>query len=95
MKARYLSVAAIALLLGTSAFADTTQCTAARSDAWMTQSDMLRKLVDGGYTIERFAVTQGNCYQMHGWDKQGNRVRIDHDPVDGKVVKMKLSAEKA
>jgi hypothetical protein len=91
MKTRYLFAATAALLIGSSAFAGT-ECTIAPQGTWMTQEQMLQKLVDTGYTIERFLVTKGNCYEMYGWDKDGRRVEIYHNPVDGKVVKAKTSA---
>lgn len=89
MKTRYL-VAAAALLIGAPAFAGP-QCTTAAPTTWMTQQQMLQKLVDSGHTIERFLVTKGNCYEMYGWDKEGHRVEIYHSPVDGQVVKARTS----
>lgn len=93
MKIRYLIVAATSLLVGSTAFADT-RCTDAPQSDWMSQSDMLRTLADTGYTIERFQVTRGNCYKMHGWDKDGRRVEMSFDPVDGRVMKMEATAMK-
>ena len=93
MKTRYLIVAATSLLVGSAAFADTWCTDAPRSD-WMSQADMLRQLADTGYTIERFQVTRGNCYKMHGWDKDGRRVEMSFDPVNGKVMKMETMAMK-
>ncbi|NLF55476.1 MAG: PepSY domain-containing protein [Thauera phenolivorans] len=91
MKTRYLIVAATALLIGTTAFAGT-QCTAAPQVGGIGQADMLQKLVDAGYTIERFQLTDGNCYKMHGWDKDGKRVEVYNDPADGSVVKLETKA---
>ena len=93
MKTRTLCAAAAALLLGTSAFADSPSCTVTQKDTRLTQAQMLQKLVDAGYSIERFATTKANCYKMHGWDKDGNRVEIVHHPVDGRIVKLEMSAK--
>ena len=90
MKTRYLVAATAALLIGAPAFAGP-QCTTAAPTTWMTQQQMLQKLVDSGHTIERFLVTKGNCYEMYGWDKDGHRVEIYHNPVDGQVVKARTS----
>lgn len=90
MKTRYLVAATAALLIGAPAFAGP-QCTTAAPTTWMTQQQMLQKLVDTGHTIERFLVTKGNCYEMYGWDKDGHRVEIYHNPVDGQVVKARTS----
>jgi hypothetical protein len=94
MKARYLIVAATSLLVGSAAFADT-QCTDTPQSSWMSQADMLRQLADTGYTIERFQVTRGDCYKMHGWDRDGKRVEMSFDPVDGRVVKMEAKMDAA
>ncbi|HNZ92478.1 MAG TPA: PepSY domain-containing protein [Acidovorax sp.] len=94
MKTLALCAAAAAMLLGTSAFADAPSCTAARNDNRLTQAQMLQKLVDAGYSIERFAVTQASCYKMHGWDKDGHRVEIVHHPVDGRIVKLEMSTQR-
>lgn len=91
MKTRYLIVAATALLIGTTAFAGTQCADAPQSDS-IGQADMLQTLVDAGYTIERFQLTDGNCYKMHGWDKEGKRVKLYTDPADGSVVKMETKA---
>lgn len=93
MKTRHLIAAAATLLIGSAAFAGT-ECTTAPQANWMTQQQMLQKLVDTGYTIERFLVTKGGCYEMYGWDKDGRRVEIYHNPVDGKVVKAKTSTSR-
>lgn len=95
MKTRTLcaAAAAAALLLGTSAFAGSPSCTAVRNDTRLTQAQMLQKLVDAGYSIERFAVTKASCYKMHGWDKDGNRVEIVHHPVDGRIVKLEMTTQ--
>ena len=87
---RYFAAVA-ALMIGASAFAETT-CTDAPETRWISQEDMLQKFVNSGYTIERFQVTEGNCYQMHGWDKDGKRVEIHHDPVNGRLVKREVSS---
>jgi len=91
MKTRYLIAAAASLLVGTTAFAGT-QCTATPQSGWIGQADMLQKLVDTGYTIERFRVTDGGCYKMNGWDKVGKRIELYADPTDGSVVKMESKA---
>ncbi|ART55047.1 hypothetical protein CBP36_10455 [Acidovorax carolinensis] len=93
MKTHTLCAAAAALLLGTSAFADSPSCTATRTDTRLTQAQMLQKLVDAGYSIERFAVTKASCYKMHGWDKDGNRVEVMNHPVDGRIVKLEMTTK--
>ena len=93
MKTLHAIVAAVALLGGTAAIAGPT-CTDAAETSWIPQTKMLSKLVDAGYTLERFQVTKGNCYELYGTDKDGNRVEIYHNPVDGSVVESKIKAAK-
>jgi hypothetical protein len=83
-------VAAASLCAGASAFADTRCMPAPQAAQQVTQEAMLRKLVDQGYTIERFEVSGGGCYKMRGWNKEGQRVKMAHDPANGAVVKMEL-----
>lgn len=93
MKTRHLITAAALLLIGSSAFAGT-ECTSAPQTRWMTQEQMLQQLVDSGYTIERFRITKGSCYEMSGWNKDGQRVEIYHNPVDGKAVKARTATSR-
>lgn len=88
MKTRHIILAAAALLTGTAAIAGPT-CTKAPQEQWMPQETMLRKLVDQGYTLEKFKVTAGNCYELYGIDRDGRKVEIYHNPVDGSVVQAK------
>ena len=32
-------------------------------------------------------MTEGNCYEIYGFDKDGKKVEIYFDPVSGKPVK--------
>ncbi|NMG55602.1 PepSY domain-containing protein [Aromatoleum aromaticum] len=94
MKTSHLIVAVTTLLIGTAAIAGPT-CTDAPETSWMPQTTMLRKLVDAGYTLEKFKVTKGNCYELYGTDKDGNKVEIYHNPVDGSIVESKVKAKRA
>lgn len=64
------------------------QCTEAPRDKWMPEAVMKQKVLDQGYTIKVFQVT-GNCYEIYGKDKDGNKVEIYFDPTDGRIVKSK------
>jgi hypothetical protein len=37
-------------------------------------------------------VTDGNCYEIYGKNKQGQKVEVYFNPVDGKVVKTKTES---
>jgi len=76
-----------AAALSASAFA-APQCTSAPRAQWLTEAAMKQKVLDQGYTIKVFQVT-GNCYEIYGKDKAGNKVEIYFDPTDGRIVKKK------
>ncbi|GAA0889464.1 PepSY domain-containing protein [Rhodanobacter soli] len=77
----------VAAALSASAFA-APQCTSAPRAQWLTEAAMKQKVLDQGYTIKVFQVT-GNCYEIYGKDKAGNKVEIYFDPTDGHIVKKK------
>ncbi|MDR0209902.1 MAG: PepSY domain-containing protein [Pseudomonas putida] len=81
---------AIALLLGSSTAFAATQCTTADKSTWQDQDKFQAQLKEQGYKINKFKVTQGNCYEIYGFDKEGRKVEIYHDPVTGKVVKSEV-----
>ena len=62
------------------------QCTTAPRAQWLTEAAMKQKVVDQGYQIKTFQVS-GNCYEIYGKDKAGNKVEIYFDPTDGHIVK--------
>lgn len=67
-----------------------TQCTTADKSTWQDQEKFQQQLKDQGYKINKFQVTKGNCYEIYGYDKDGRKVEIYHDPVTGKAVKTEI-----
>ncbi|QDF95347.1 hypothetical protein CJ010_01665 [Azoarcus sp. DD4] len=65
------------------------QCTEAAKDSWLPEATMKQKIADAGYVIDKFKVTSGNCYEIYGKDKAGQKVEIYFNPVDGSVAKEK------
>ncbi len=88
MRTRQFVVAAIALSAGTAALAST-QCTDTPKSGWLPEQAMKQKIADAGYKIDKFKITDGNCYEIYGKDKDGRKVEIYFSPVDGSVVKSK------
>lgn len=78
--------AAVAFLTATTPALAAPFCTDAPQATWLPQVVMLQRLVDAGYTIERFEITNGGCYHFQGYDKAGKPLEIDFSPVDGQVV---------
>lgn len=79
----------INLLLATCASAGP-NCTKEDKAKWQDQKKFQENLVKEGYKIKKFKVTDGNCYEIYGWDKDSKKVEIYFNPVDGKKVKEEI-----
>lgn len=91
MQARTVKIALATLLLtGSAAALAETQCTDTASDEWISQADMKERIREMGYEIKEFKVTDGNCYEIYGWDEQKRRVEIYFNPVDASIVKQEV-----
>lgn len=66
------------------------ECTTADKAQWQDQTKFQESLVAQGYKIKKFKVTKGNCYEIYGFNKDGKKVEIYHDPVSGKAVKSRI-----
>ncbi|MGE3773262.1 MAG: PepSY domain-containing protein [Gammaproteobacteria bacterium] len=66
------------------------ECTTADQAQWQDQTKFQEALVAQGYKIKKFKVTKGNCYEIYGWNKEGKKVEIYHDPVSGNAVKSRI-----
>ncbi|MEN0037353.1 MAG: PepSY domain-containing protein [Cellvibrio sp.] len=66
------------------------QCTTADKSTWLDQTKFQEDLKKQGYEIKVFKVTDGNCYEIYGWNKDKKKVEIYFDPVSGKPVKEEI-----
>ncbi|HEY1027311.1 MAG TPA: PepSY domain-containing protein [Pseudomonas sp.] len=64
-----------------------TQCTTADKSQWQDQDKFQADLKAQGYEIRKFKITDGNCYEIYGHNKDGKKVEIYFDPVTGDAVK--------
>lgn len=64
-----------------------TQCSTTDKAQWQDQDKFQADLKAQGYEIKKFKVTGGNCYEIYGFNKEGQKVEIYFDPVSGKVIK--------
>lgn len=55
---------------------------------WQKQDDFKAKL-QKGYQIQKFKITEDDCYEIYGKDKSGKKVEIYFNPTNGDVVKQK------
>ncbi len=79
-----LAMALIVSFAGTAQAAK--KCTDEPKDKWMSEADFKKKVEADGYKIKKFK-TPGSCYEIYGTDKDGKKVEIYFNPVDGSVVK--------
>lgn len=79
-----------ALLLAASPVLAKTECTTADRSTWQDATQFQEKLKAEGYQIKKFKITEGNCYEIYGFDKDKRKVEIYHDPVTGKAVKTEI-----
>jgi hypothetical protein len=63
-------------------------CTNEPTSKWKNQ-DAFKKELEINYKIKKFKVTPGNCYEIYGWDKKGNKVEIYFNPVSGGIIKQR------
>ncbi|MBC3955169.1 hypothetical protein SAMN05216593_105271 [Pseudomonas asturiensis] len=80
----------ISLLLASPLALAGPQCTTAEKSQWQDQTKFQEQLKAQGYEITKFKVTDGNCYEIYGFDKDKRKVEIYHDPVTGKAVKSEI-----
>ena len=55
-------------------------------EKWMKEADFKARLEAQGYQIKTFKVSKGQCYEIYGFDKAGQKVEIYFDPQTGAVV---------
>lgn len=82
------------LILGLLVFTATTSayakknCTDEPKEKWMSETDFKKKAEAEGYKISKFK-QPGTCYEIYGTNKEGKKVEIYFNPVDGSIVKEK------
>ena len=48
------------------------------------------RLQKQGYEIKKFKITKGNCYEIYGKNKEGQKVEIYFDTKTGQPVKTEI-----
>ena len=66
-------------------------CTKEEKSKWQNEKTFQENLVKEGYKIKVFKVTKGNCYEIYGWNKAGQKVEIYFSPIDGKKIKEEIN----
>lgn len=78
----------IGLLLNSGAVFAKKNCTDQPKEKWMKEEDFKKKVEEQGYKIRKFK-QPGTCYEIYGQNKDGKKVEIYFNPVDGSIVKEK------
>ncbi len=84
---KWFLVTMLTLTFGISAYAKK-NCTDQPKDKWMSEADFKKKVEADGYVIKKFK-QPGTCYEIYGTNKEGKKVEIYFNPVDGSIVKSK------
>jgi hypothetical protein len=84
---RTIVTTALLVSMGTSVAWAGPTCTDADRSQWLDAAEFRKQLEAKGYEIKTFQVTDGNCYEIYGWNKRRQKVEIYFDPVTGKIVK--------
>jgi hypothetical protein len=82
---RRLLLGLIVAIVSGSAFASPS-CTNEPKDKWLSERAMKEKIVALGYKFKVFKVTAGNCYEIYGRNKDGQRIEVYFHPMTGAVV---------
>jgi len=83
------SVVLSAVLLAVSGVALAGPACNAPKEKWMPEASFKKGLESQGYQIKTFKVSKGQCYEIYGFDKAGNKVEIYFDPVTAAVLETK------
>jgi hypothetical protein len=75
------------VLTGCGVASNPTVCTDAPQSEWVNQDVFQANLLAEGYQINKFKVTEGQCYEIYGTNADGNKVEIYFNPVDSSIVK--------
>jgi hypothetical protein len=81
---RLLAIVLLAISAGPALAGPT--CTSEPKQRWLSESAMKAKISEMGYNYRVFKVTTGNCYEIYGRNKTGERIEIYFHPITGHVV---------
>ena len=82
-------IVTILLLIGVSlsVFAGPTCTSREDKSNWIPKGQFKQNLKDQGYTVKIFEESSHGCYEIYGYDKNGQKVEIYFHPVTGEIVK--------
>ena len=66
-------------------------CTKAPRDEWLPEDEMRLLAEHRGYRIKTFKVANGSCYEIYGFDRQGQIVEAYFNPVTSRLVRQNIA----
>jgi hypothetical protein len=65
---------------------EVTMCTEVPRSEWMEEADFQAIAARRGFKTLKFKVSRGNCYEIYGFDRNGQLVEVYFNPVNGRIV---------
>jgi len=79
---------ALLIAAAAAARADDNICVEHPRSDWMTEDKLAETATQLGYDVRKVEEEDG-CWEVKGFDQQGNRVEVYFDPVSAEVMRIK------
>ncbi|MBL8388726.1 MAG: PepSY domain-containing protein [Hydrogenophaga sp.] len=66
-------------------------CTDAPRSEWLAEDEMRLLAEHRGYRIKTFKIANGSCYEIYGFDRQGQIVEAYFNPVTSRLVRQNIA----
>jgi hypothetical protein len=66
-------------------------CTTEPQSAWLPAEEMKLLATHRGYRIKTFKISKNNCYEIYGFDRQGQIVEAYFNPVTSRLVTQNIA----
>lgn len=66
-------------------------CTTAPRAEWLPEDEMRLLAEHRGYRIKTFKIANGSCYEVYGFDRQGQIVEAYFNPVTSRLVRLNVA----
>ena len=85
-----MRLAVLLLALFSSQALASADCPAYPKEEWASEDTLKRALADEGYSVKKFKI-DGNCYEIYGRNKKGQKVEIYFDMKTLAIVKAEIA----
>jgi hypothetical protein len=66
-------------------------CTQEPRSQWLPEAEMRLLAEFRGYRIKTFKIANGSCYEIYGFDKDGQIVEVYFNPVTSRLVRQNIA----